>query len=92
MLYEVITACILWGNRAALGAEIGLQNGAMLSLACSDVRGGLGGVHLEPGTVLNVGSGVIDASPLFCYQVQDDFRLGAGSPCLPPGNVCGVQT
>jgi hypothetical protein len=40
----------------------------------------------EPGDT----NGNISANPLFCDTAGGDFRLQAGSPCLPSGNDCGV--
>ena len=35
-----IDSCIIAGNHADLGTQVGMQNGTTLSIDCSDVQGG----------------------------------------------------
>ncbi|MCH9021799.1 MAG: right-handed parallel beta-helix repeat-containing protein [Planctomycetes bacterium] len=66
---EVIN-CILWGNRAAFGAEIALIDTSEIILSYSNVQGGLDAIDKEDGSIVTPGEGVIDSDPLF---------VGAGS-------------
>ena len=78
------TNCIFWGNTAAEFPQIGLGTGATAVVAFCDIEGGWSG------------SSNIDAPPLFVdFDGPDndpntwgdnDYRLGASSPCVDSGN------
>jgi hypothetical protein len=72
---------ILWDNKAPDGKEIRLGSGK-LYIDFSDVQGGQLHVHVEPGSTLEWGEGMIDADPLFVDPSAHDYRL-TQSPCNP---------
>ncbi|HOX24205.1 MAG TPA: right-handed parallel beta-helix repeat-containing protein [Candidatus Krumholzibacteria bacterium] len=86
-----IDACLLWGNRAEMGDQIGMQNSTVVSVDCSDVEGGLDGIHVEQGCDLEFGAGTIATDPLFCNGPARDLTLSTSSSCLPENNDCGLQ-
>ena len=86
-----ITSSVLWGNSAGLGAEIALVQTAergdvTLRIAHSALEGGAAAAHVEPGAMLEVGAGVIDADPMFADPAAGDFQLLAGSPGIDAGD------
>ena len=89
----IITNTILWGNSATTGAEIyiGTQsNPSALIIIYSDVKGGKDSVHIEPGSALLWGPGMIDANPLFIDPANGDFHLTVPSPCKDTGDNSAV--
>jgi len=67
----IITNCILWGNTA----NIDPQNAGPATVTYSDIQGGL------------LGTGNIDADPLFADAGAGDFRLSSSlSLCVDTGN------
>ncbi|MGD8450895.1 MAG: right-handed parallel beta-helix repeat-containing protein [Phycisphaerae bacterium] len=95
-----VVGCILWGNFATRGSQVYLGRGpsewgplesdAFMTLAYSDVQGGLGGTFSDGGSVLTWGDGNIDADPLFLDSAQYDFRLETGSPAIDAGDPNSV--
>ena len=91
-----ITNTILWNNDAPEGPEVflGMVNyPSTLTLSYSDLQGGQDSIYLLSGSVLNWGSGMIDADPLFATGPQGDYYLSqvaAGqsqdSPCVDSGD------
>jgi len=93
-----MTNTILWNNDAPAGTEIwiGPRTGfaAALTISYSDVEGGMASVHVEPGSNLNWGAGMIDEDPLFRSPGAVDFHLMAtacgdalDSPCIDTGDL-----
>jgi hypothetical protein len=76
--------CIVWGNTAPNGSQMGLDRGGSLTVSYSDVEGGQGNVFVSPiyciGCVVDWGIGNIDANPLFAGV--GDYHLSIGSPCI----------
>ncbi|MCX5643879.1 MAG: right-handed parallel beta-helix repeat-containing protein [Phycisphaerae bacterium] len=72
-----VTNCILWGNTATTsGAQImELADGG---ITYSDIQGGY------------IGTGNINADPLFIDARTGDLRLQAGSPCIDRGSSVAV--
>ncbi|MBK7403643.1 MAG: hypothetical protein IPJ41_03155 [Phycisphaerales bacterium] len=68
--------CIVWGNTAGSGAQIGLEGstGSQIAVAYSDVQRGY------------PGQGNIDADPRFADAGSGDYHTLAGSPCIDAGN------
>ncbi len=89
-----LTNEIIRGNSAATGPAIyiGDQYGALTSVTidCSDVEGGLAACYVYPGHVLNWGSDMVDADPVFCDAPNGDYQLAENSPCTTAQQpVCG---
>lgn len=88
-----ITNTILWDNSAPTGPEIrigGSSPPSTLTISYSDVEGGQSSVHVEPGSILNWGDGMIDADPLFADPANNDFHLTWDSPCRNTGDNSAV--
>jgi hypothetical protein len=86
------TVCnnIIWDNQAKSGNEIYIgrpSDPSEVSLEYSDVKGGLAEIRIRPGCVLKVGSGIIDADPIFFDPLTNDFHLCVDSPCRNMGNI-----
>ncbi len=89
----VIKGCIFWGNTADDGAAIALRyfyQLAMVHISWCDLQDG---IHLEEGSSIDYGPGMINADPLFirgpdgsCYLSQIAAGQGADSPCLDAGD------
>jgi len=95
LIYE-ITNCILWANEASEGSEIALKSHdtpipAELTVSYSNVEGGVDGVFVEEGCILNWEEGNIDADPMFvdAYNPElseRDYHLLDSSPCIEAGD------
>ena len=71
-----VTNSILWGNTAAEGSEIYLEQAPTeFSVSYSNVAGGQAGVHIQGGSKLDWGVGNIDADPCFADPNNDDFHV-----------------
>jgi len=77
-----------WGNGAPFTVEEPGDDHA--DLACSDIVGHPDGDWIGPLAGLDQVNGNFSADPEFCAADAGDYRLQAGSPCLPAGNECGV--
>jgi len=80
---------ILWGNKAPSGKEIYIaksSNPVWLTISHSDVEGGKASVHVEAGSKLNWGAGMITARPLFADPLHNDYHLLYPSPCRNTGD------
>jgi hypothetical protein len=69
------------------GAGISVANAAA-NVNCCDVFGNGGGDYVGEIDDQTGLAGNISADPLFCDLAGGDLRLVAGSPALPPGNLC----
>lgn len=91
-----ITNCILWGNTAPTGSEIALNSSdfpSTLTISYSDVQGGLTtGVYVDPGCILNWGTGMIEDAPMFVNGPNGNYYLSqppgqvSTSPCVDTGS------
>ncbi len=82
-----LTNCLLVANTG--NSVFRCQSEGDVSLLCCNIFG-----HDEdyPGCISDQAStgGNMSLDPLFCDVANGDFRLRAGSPCLPDGNSCGA--
>jgi len=80
---------IMWGNSAPDGIQIWIgdeSHACSLTMRYSDLEGGQSSVHVEPGSILNWGPGMIDADPLFVSLAEGDYHLTVDSPCIDWGD------
>ena len=88
-----VSNSILWNNSASVGPEIYIGwffAPTVVSISYSDVKGGQGSVHVDSGSTLNWGPGMIDSDPLFVDAANDDFHLTYNSPCKDSGDNTAV--
>jgi hypothetical protein len=88
-----VTNTILWNNDAPEGPEIWMgtiSKPSNLTISYSDVEGGQSSVYVDPGCILNWGSGMIDADPLLVDPTNGDFHLTFISPCKDTGDNTAV--
>lgn len=69
---------VLWGDHFPNGVPKETGGGGSPDIQYCDVQGGY------------VGTGNIDADPLFFDPDNGDYRLGAGSPCIDTGDNASV--
>jgi predicted outer membrane repeat protein len=95
--------CVAWGDTDSAGHEFALLQsfgpGSSLTVSFSDVQGGQSGVLVENGSLF-WGAGTLDLDPLFfdpdgidnnaSTLGDNDYRLGAGSPCVDAGDNSSV--
>lgn len=94
--FPEITDCILWDNEAPQGPEMwigGIEGASSVTIRYSDVKGGMGSVHVVPGSNLDWGLGMLDTDPLFIPGPVGKYYLShvaAGqaedSPCIDSGS------
>ncbi len=77
---------ILWGDIAAYGQEISLNDTSNLIITYSDLHHGQDSVYVQPGSTLDWGEGMIDADPIFVNPDSNDFHLWSHSPCIDAGD------
>lgn len=81
---------ILWDNHAAgIGHELYIDlntGGLSVSVASSDVEGGMAGAFVGAGAALNWAGSNIDQDPGFAFPVTDPHLLD-GSPCIDQGDA-----
>jgi len=95
--HPVVGNTILWNNVATgAGPELWTGDGiyeSFFTIRYCDVKGGVASVHVDTGTTLSWGPGMIDADPLFADPPRSDFRLrqdppqaGVVNPCVDAGD------
>jgi len=79
--------CILWGNSAAHGNQIAVDNASTPSISYSDNQGGQAAIYIPAGdgSTITWGAGNMDADPLFEDATQGNYHLRKGSPCVDEG-------
>jgi len=88
-----VTNTILWNNQAPTGKEVWISyssNPSSLTIGNSDVDGGQSSCHVEPGSALNWGPGMIDDDPRFVDSSNNDYHLTWHSPCRDAGDSNAV--
>ena len=70
-----VNNCILWGNGTEINYTSTLTSFGRPTVAYSDVRGGF------------VGTGNINADPLFANPAAADYHLNPASPCVNAGSA-----
>jgi hypothetical protein len=79
--------CILWGDKASMGAEILIDYGADLTISHSVIPPGSSSVYIMPwGGILHWGDGMIETDPRLVDPEYGDFHIEAGSPCRNSGD------
>lgn len=85
----VVTNCIFWNNEAPGGPQIyvGSQSfPSTLTLAHSNVQGGVDGLLVGAGCTLNWGAGMISDDPGLLDPAGGDFHILFTSPCVDSGD------
>jgi hypothetical protein len=86
--------CIIWGNSAKGADQIGIEAGSC-TVQHTDIQGGPNDVYVRPGSILNWGTGNIDADPCFVQPsywdindvwIEGDYHLLGTSPCIDTGD------
>jgi len=88
-----MTNTIVWDNKAPSGSGIWLgfnSYSSYLNVSYSDLNLDKSTVHIDPGCILTVGSGMIDSDPLFVDQGKGDYHLTYLSPCKDTGDNAAV--
>jgi hypothetical protein len=95
-----LAGTILWDNSSPSGPQLHVSGtatvAALVEVAWCDVQGGQPGVVVQGSSVLSWLGGNLDADPFFVDPdgpdgdpttlADNDWRLGAGSPCLDAGD------
>jgi len=84
-----ITNSILYGNQALSGKELWVgdtDNPSEVEIDFCDLEGSSGSIHVEFGSSLSIGAGMIDVNPLFVGAAVDDYHLRLDSFCVDAGN------
>lgn len=83
---------IIRDNHNPLGYEVAVTTTSVLTIAKTNLDGGIPQVYVEPNSLLVWGAGMIDADPLFVNAVQRDYHLTWNSPCRNTGGNSLVGT
>jgi hypothetical protein len=85
----IVSNSVFWNNNAPEGRNVWLGTvdyPSELTISYSDVEGGYTDVHVEYGSGVDWGPGMIDADPLFVDPTKVDYHLTFSSPCRGSGN------
>ncbi|MBC8193870.1 MAG: T9SS type A sorting domain-containing protein [Candidatus Marinimicrobia bacterium] len=86
----VILNSILWDNMPTqVTAEFGLPptNASSITVAFSNIQGGLDGMVVSESDSIYWGEGNIDADPQFCNPWESDYHLAENSPSVGTGEA-----
>ena len=95
----LVSNTILWANDAPEGPEISLFLLSTISVAYSNVQGGLAAIAVDRTSSVTWLAGNIDADPAFVNKLGPDgnpgtgdenVRLTTGSPCVDAGHNWAV--
>lgn len=89
--------CVLWDNASPNGPELAIDGAStVLTVTYCDVNGGQGSASISGGATLTWQAGNFDLDPAFVdpdgsdgdplTTEDNDYRLGAGSPCIDAGD------
>jgi hypothetical protein len=88
-----VSDSIVWVNSAPTGYELAAALLSSISVSYSDVRGGQAGAYVEAFSLLEWGTGNMDANPLFVsgplgayYLSQTSAGQASTSPCVNAGS------
>lgn len=78
---------IIWDNFASgSGRELSVTQSSKLTIRNSDVMGGQAHAHVQSGSQLVWGQGMIDEDPLFVDSAEGDYHIQYGSLCRDAGS------
>lgn len=87
---------VLWGNSAPDGPTARVMGTSVLTVRYCDVEGGAGSIRVLPSATLDWQTGNLELDPLFAAPAgadgdpgttaDNDYRLGAFSPCADAGD------
>lgn len=80
-----IANCIVWGNSAQRGPQIGVCD-SRVSISYCDVQDGMDSISVDTLSTVHWGPGNIDVDPRFETGPLGDYHLSYGSPCIDAGN------
>lgn len=87
--HSTIVNSILWDNLAVDGPEIYLGDmdaSSTLYICHSDLEGGQLSIYVDACCVVDWGTGMIDADPLFADPDNGDYHLTCYTSCMNSGN------
>ncbi|MFH2002657.1 MAG: right-handed parallel beta-helix repeat-containing protein [Planctomycetota bacterium] len=81
----VFSNCLFWDNdEQEIYLDLQLNN-SITYFDHSLVKGGVSGIHLEPGNFIDWGAGMLDSDPMFVDTAAGDYHLTFNSPCRGSG-------
>lgn len=75
---DELVDCIIWDNNSPDGSEILVTDANETIISYCDVKGGISGVYVEPGGVLDWRIGNINVDPCFADEVNYYLKSQAG--------------
>ncbi len=87
--HPVLENCILWENAPQAVSFHEYQYPGFITISCSDIEGGEEGIETNDNGEVYWLENNIDADPLFCDPIEENYRLQLDSPCRT--DVCGFM-